>query len=136
MHRYGKKVSYGSEVVEFNSEGVAEVTQEVAEILLEKDNSLSAFEASEVAQNNTKVINEDETVKHTVTKEDLENNQELVDAGVQEGDEIELGEQVDLSTMTVKELQAIAVEAKLPTNEWQKLNKAELIKYLESKTGE
>lgn len=122
VHRIGKKVSYGEHILEFDKTGVAEVTQEVADSIMSTDNSLSVFDESEAPKND-------------VIEEDLENNPELSENGVEEGDVVE-GEAIDLSTMTVKELQAIAKEAKLPNAEWQSLKKDDLIKYLESKTGE
>lgn len=138
IHRNGRKVSFGSDVVEFNTEGVAEVTQEVAEKILATDDSLSIFDGTETKEEvveDSKTA-EEEIVTHTVTQEDLDNNPELAENGVEVGEEIELGDQVDLSSMTVKELQAIAKEAGLPNAEWATLKKDQLITYLDSKTAE
>lgn len=124
IHRNGKTVSYGDFAITFDGDGQAEVTPEQFSQMQEIDASISEVGKGAKKQS---------PVKHTVTEDDVKANPDLTEEGVKVGDEVEIEETVSLSSMTVKELQSIAKEANLPNDEWQRLNKADLIKYIESK---
>lgn len=72
IHRKGRKVSFGKEVVEFDNEGVAEVAPELAEIILAQDNSLSVFDESGAQKSDTdvEVFNKQEE-ENIAPKEDI-----------------------------------------------------------------
>jgi len=110
-HRFGITMTICGHSVPFDEEGMCEIDSEIANELIEKDASISAADPKEVKEEPTIKLAEGEI--------------EIIDDGINIGDEI------DLKDLTKKGLQDVASEAGLDKSQWAKLNKAKLIEYLD-----
>lgn len=105
IHRKDKTVSFVTGNQTFNKELITEMEKETFEILTLKDPSLSI-----VGKQEPKVETKEETQKKG-----------------------EIDEELNLSKMTLKQLQEVATEAEFPIGEWKNLTKAQIVDYITSK---
>lgn|GEM_PF-4257595 len=128
LHRKNQKVVIGGVTLNFDNDCNAEVTESEALLVVSKDASIT------ILGENT---SEDKTSGENESKADTKPNKPFVDA-LEKQHEQKASEVTEdtLSVMTIKELQKIAIDAKLPEQEWKKLNKTKLIAYIVEKTKE
>lgn len=116
-HRFGLDLVICGHPVSFDVEGNCEVDSEIAAELIERDPSIDFADPKTELK---PIITEEETIVLA------EGTMEIAD-----DDEINIGDEIDLSDLTKKGLQDVASEAGLDKSEWGKLSKAKLIEYLE-----
>lgn len=123
-NRAGLDLVIAGHNVNFNDQLEAVVEEEAAEELLQKDPSLS-LPGQEIAETMPP------EVKEVVAKmEEAEASEEKEEDKVESLDELNVGDEIELSDLTKKGLQEVASDAKLDKSEWGKLSKTKLIEYL------
>ena len=152
VHRENVKLNIGGVLVEFNSNLEAEVTDEEAKILKEKDSSilLPGEEAPEEELPDEPVINgipspvqaakmlkqrkkarEEAESKEKESSDDIDTPAEKEEVPVEEESSDDDG--MDLESLTVAELKELCEGEEYPKEAWSSLKKSELVKYITKK---
>lgn len=118
--RFGKKLIVpNAGEVQISVEGTLEVDAETAEILVEKSVGWDYVSKAPAKKEIKKEVVEEPISEEPVVEEMAE--------------ETTTNGEVDLSDYTKKELQQLASDAEMPESEWKKLNKSNLVAYLNEK---
>jgi len=123
LHRANRIVTFGNlGNVKFDENCESEVNSEIVEQIQALDASIELVDSKKI-----------ENIKVNGAEEIKAAEKQAVEDTNNSSDDKTIKEEADLSKMTLKQLQEVAKEATLPDAEWNKLNKTQIIAYLEEK---